>query len=86
MAPAADPGSKFVAASITFASDLQGTGSLKIPENKKTKFYKLTGHMSQGEKNEQSDSGSNPRSLAYRVSALLTKLFGCLTHYLPYGD
>ena len=38
--------------------------------------------MSQGEKNVQSDRGSNPGPLAYRVSALPIELSGCLTHYL----
>ena len=42
--------------------------------------------MSQGEKNVQSDLGSNLGPLAYRASALSTELSSCLTHYLPYGD
>ena len=41
--------------------------------------------MSQGEKNVQSDRGSNPEHIAYRASALLTKLSGCLTHYYYYN-
>ena len=40
-------------------------------------------HMSQGEKNVQSDRDSNPGHIAYRASALPTELSGCLTHYLP---
>ena len=41
--------------------------------------------MSQGEKNVQSDRDSKPGSLAYRASALLTVLSGCMTYYLPNG-
>ena len=33
-----------------------------------------------------SDRGWNPGPFAYRASALLTELSGCLTHYLPYGN
>ena len=42
--------------------------------------------MSQGEKNVQSDWGSNPRHITYMARALPTELSGYLTHYLPNGD
>ena len=42
--------------------------------------------MSQGEKNMQSDQGSNPGHIAYKGSAVPTELSDCLTHYLPNDD